>query len=73
MDELQRISSLTQFYLENAKIIKETLQGIGCEVFGGEHAPYLWVRFNGKKSWDLFEEFLNKYQRFVEAHPLAGV
>lgn len=51
----------TQFYLENARIIKEALLGLGYEVFGGTHAPYLWVRFKGQRSWDVFQHFLERY------------
>jgi LL-diaminopimelate aminotransferase len=31
------------------------------EVFGGVNAPYLWVRFKGKKSWDIFQQFLTQF------------
>ena len=60
-DGLQEIASLSKFYLENAKIIKETLKDLGYEVFGGENAPYLWVRFKGQNSWDVFQQFLEQY------------
>jgi LL-diaminopimelate aminotransferase len=58
---LQEIASLTHFYLENARIIKETLKELKYEVFGGENAPYLWVRFKGRKSWDVFQQFLDEF------------
>lgn len=58
---LQEIGSLTQFYLENARIIKETLKSLGYEVFGGVNAPYLWVRCKGQKSWDVFQQFLTQF------------
>lgn len=58
---LREISSLTKFYLENARIIKQTLEDLGHEVFGGVNAPYLWVRFKGKNSWDIFQQFLEKF------------
>jgi LL-diaminopimelate aminotransferase len=58
---LQEILSLTQFYLENARIIKETLESLSYEVFGGVDAPYLWVRFKGRKSWDVFQQFLTQF------------
>lgn len=59
---LKEIASLSRFYLENANIIKTALKNLECEVFGGVNAPYLWARFKGKKSWDVFEEFLKRYQ-----------
>lgn len=58
---LQQIAGLTQFYLENAHIIKETVQSLGCEVFGGSNSPYVWLRFKGKNSWDVFHWFLNTF------------
>lgn len=58
---LEEISSLTKYYLENASIIKETLEKLGYEVFGGVNAPYLWVRFKGQKSWDVFQRFLDQF------------
>ena len=61
---------ITKFYLENAKIIKATLESLGYEVFGGVNAPYLWVRFKGKKSWDVFQQFLE--QHHIVTTPGAG-
>lgn len=60
-DGLQEISSLAKFYLENARIIKETLEDLKYEVFGGVNAPYLWVRFKGQNSWDIFQKFLDQF------------
>lgn len=51
---------IAHYYLENAKIIKDTLQTLRYEVFGASNAPYVWVRFK-KPSWDIFQEFLEKY------------
>jgi LL-diaminopimelate aminotransferase len=58
---LKEISTMRQFYLENAGLIKESLEKSGHEVFGGIHAPYLWVRFKGQKSWDVFQQFLEQF------------
>jgi LL-diaminopimelate aminotransferase len=58
---LQAVRAITTFYLENAQIIKDALQLRGLEVFGGTNAPYLWVRFAGQKSWDVFQQFLEKF------------
>jgi LL-diaminopimelate aminotransferase len=59
---LKEIASLTMFYMENVKIIKTTLEELGYEVFGGVNAPYLWVRFKGQNSWEVFQHFLERYQ-----------
>jgi len=53
---------LIQFYLENTKLLKESLQALGYQVFGGTNAPYLWVKFPGWNSWDAFQEILEKVQ-----------
>src|SRR5438552_6494920 len=67
---MQKISSITKFSLDNAKIIKDTLKELGYEVFGGANAPYLWVRFKGQNSWDIFQQFLEKYH--IVTTPGAG-
>lgn len=56
----EEIKHLTHFYMENAKILKSGLESKGHEVFGGNNAPYLWVRFKGKKSWDVFQELMSR-------------
>lgn len=58
---MREISLMIKFYLENAQIIRETLEELGYEVFGGVHAPYLWVRCIEQKSWDAFQRFLERY------------
>lgn len=54
------VTTIVDFYLENARLIKSALEKRGHEVFGGQHAPYVWVRFPGRKSWDVFQELLEK-------------
>jgi LL-diaminopimelate aminotransferase len=55
------IGCTAAYYMENARLLRETLEGLGFEVFGGMHAPYLWVRFQGQRSWDVFQHFLEHY------------
>lgn len=54
------IKGLTDFYLENAAIIKKALINKGYRVYGGDHAPYLWVSYPEKTSWEAFQELLEK-------------
>lgn len=61
-DGLQDISKLIAFYLANASLIREVLMNKGLEVYGGENAPYLWVKFPGKNSWEVFAEILERVQ-----------
>ncbi len=47
------------YYMENARIMRETLGSLGYKVFGGENAPYLWVKTpNGQDSWKFFDTLL---------------
>ena len=47
------------FYLENAKLVKSALTGLGYTVAGGDDSPYLWVDVKGD-SWQFFDRLLNK-------------
>lgn len=58
---LQEIAHQTQFYMENAALLKATLQSLDYTVYGGVNAPYLWLHFPGKKSWDMFQYFLERF------------
>jgi LL-diaminopimelate aminotransferase len=67
MDEIR---SLIRYYLANAAILRETMMDLGFKVYGGTDAPYIWVGFPGKKSWDVFNEILTDAQ--VVTIPGAG-
>lgn len=55
----QQIKELISFYLENAKIIREKLTAAGIKVYGGVHAPYIWLQTpQGLSSWDFFDKLL---------------
>ena len=57
---LKEIRALTDFYLGNAKLIRETLQKLGINCVGGDNSPYIWARFPGRDSWEVFSEILEK-------------
>ena len=48
------------FYKENAQILRKTFIDMGFSVHGGINAPYIWVGFPGRNSWDVFAEILSK-------------
>jgi len=51
--------ALVNFYMENAKIIREQLTAAELSVYGGVNAPYVWVQTpNGLSSWDFFDKLL---------------
>lgn len=48
-------------YLRNAKYIKNELEKLNYQVYGGIDSPYLWIKINKKmNSWEYFEYMLNK-------------
>jgi LL-diaminopimelate aminotransferase len=50
-------------YLSQAKRLKEGLTQLGYAVFGGDDAPYLWVKTPpGKTSWEFFDTLLARCQ-----------
>jgi LL-diaminopimelate aminotransferase len=52
--------ALVNFYMENAKIIRDRLTAAGLQVYGGVNAPYVWVKTpNNISSWDFFDKLLN--------------
>ena len=52
---------LIDYYMANAKVIKEGLQSIGIQVFGGGDAPYIWMKCpGGMSSWDFFDKLLTE-------------
>ncbi|WP_026787497.1 LL-diaminopimelate aminotransferase [Planktothrix rubescens] len=54
-----QVKALIQFYMENAQIIQEQLTAAGLSVYGGENAPYVWVKTpQGLSSWDFFDKLL---------------
>lgn len=57
---LEEMKRTIQFYLENTKIIQDALEDIGIKTYGGKNACYIWAKFPGKKSWDVFENILEK-------------
>jgi LL-diaminopimelate aminotransferase len=57
----QQIKEIIKYYMTNAKIIREGLQSIGLQVFGGENAPYIWLKTpHNMDSWAFFDKLLNE-------------
>jgi LL-diaminopimelate aminotransferase len=68
---LQQTQEQIAFYMENARLLREGLGGAGFTIFGGVHAPYIWIRTpQGASSWDFFDNLLTKAQ--VVGTPGAG-
>ncbi|MBD1927676.1 LL-diaminopimelate aminotransferase [Trichocoleus sp. FACHB-90] len=57
---ISQTKALVNFYMENAKIIREKLTAAGLQVYGGVNAPYVWVKTpNNLSSWDFFDKLLH--------------
>lgn len=55
----QQIKTLINYYMANAKTIREGLKSIGLDVFGGVNAPYIWLKTpQGYDSWSFFDKLL---------------
>lgn len=70
-DGRKQVKALIDYYLENARIIREGLTKNGFAVYGGVNSPYVWVKTpQGMNSWDYFD-FLLKEKNIVTT-PGAG-
>ena len=57
----QEVDALVDFYMENARILREAVSGAGLRVYGGIDAPYIWVRGpEGVPSWTMFDFLLRE-------------
>tara|TARA_Y100001970_G_scaffold291655_1_gene429643 strand:- start:5112 stop:6338 length:1227 start_codon:yes stop_codon:yes gene_type:complete len=57
----KEVKGLIDFYMENAKIMKNQLQKAGFIVYGGKNAPYVWLKVPDQMtSWDFFDYLLDK-------------
>jgi LL-diaminopimelate aminotransferase len=66
-----QVKALVAFYMENAATIRRELASAGLEVFGGEQAPYVWVKTPaGVDSWGFFDKLLQ--QAHVVGTPGSG-
>ena len=55
----KQVQTLIDFYLTNARLIREGLQAAGVKVYGGVNAPYVWVKTPGSQtSWEFFDRLL---------------
>ena len=56
-----QIKQLTDFYLTNAKLLREGLEQVDITVYGGVNAPYVWLKTPGNQtSWEFFDHLLEK-------------
>lgn len=57
----KQVKATIDYYLNNAKIIREGLANQGLKVYGGVNSPYIWVKTpNNLTSWEFFDYLLTK-------------
>lgn len=57
----KEIRQLIDFYLTNARLLREGLSQVGIKVYGGVNAPYVWLKTpNNTPSWDFFDQLLQR-------------
>ena len=62
---------IIDYYMENARIIREGMKEAGLTVYGGVNAPYIWLKTpNGLSSWDFFDKLLTEC--YVVGTPGSG-
>ena len=67
----QQVKATINYYMENARVMREALTDMGFKVYGGEDAPYLWVSTpNNMTSWDFFDWMLRS--AYVVCTPGSG-
>ncbi len=67
----QQVKATIDLYMANADMMRKALSEQGYQVFGGEHAPYIWLKTpQGTDSWTFFDTLLKKAN--VVGTPGAG-
>lgn len=57
----KQVRATIEYYLNNAKIIREGLAEQGLKVYGGINSPYIWVKTpKGMTSWQFFDYLLHE-------------
>jgi LL-diaminopimelate aminotransferase len=57
----EQVREVIDFYMQNARIIREGLTAAGITCYGGVNAPYIWLKTpEGMSSWDFFDKILQE-------------
>ena len=67
----RQVRNIINYYMSNAKQMKSVFENLGIDVYGGENAPYLWLKTpKNLSSWDFFDKML--YEANVVVTPGVG-
>jgi len=59
----REVNAHIEYYLENARIIREGLESLDITFSGGMNSPYIWFKTpDNLSSWDMFHKLLNECQ-----------
>ncbi len=57
----KQTKEIIDYYMNNARIIREGLQSAGITCYGGVDSPYIWLKTpEGLSSWDFFDKLLQE-------------
>ncbi|WP_027716828.1 LL-diaminopimelate aminotransferase [Desulfuromonas sp. TF] len=57
----EQVREVIDYYMQNARIIREGLTAAGIKCYGGVNAPYIWLETpEGMSSWDFFDKLLQE-------------
>lgn len=57
----KQVKATIDYYMDNARIIREGLQAAGITCYGGTDSPYIWLKTPaGLSSWDFFDKLLHE-------------
>ena len=66
-----QVSAAIGYYMGNARMMRERLSAKGYQIYGGENAPYLWMKTpEDLSSWRYFEQLL--YRSAIVCTPGVG-
>lgn len=67
----RQIKETIDYYMDNARTMKQGLEAAELKVYGGVNAPYIWLKTpDGTSSWRFFEQML--YEANVVGTPGVG-
>ncbi|MDR0537869.1 MAG: LL-diaminopimelate aminotransferase [Tannerellaceae bacterium] len=67
----EQVKEIIDYYMTNAKIMRDCLLQCGLQVYGGKNAPYIWLKTpHGLTSWQFFDKLL--YELKIVGTPGVG-
>ena len=57
----EQVRNTINYYMTNAMLMRNGFEELGVHVYGGENAPYLWIKTpDGISSWNFFDQMLHE-------------